>query len=191
MTEREKQLASLTYDGTDKELKELQYSAQNLVRELNNVPMENEERRREIQKRLFGRAGKNLRIYPPIHIDFGCNIFTGDNVFINQNCTFLDTNIITIGERVLIGPDVKIYAATHPINADQRYFNFANGAAHFVSFSKPVTIGDDVWIGGGSIILPGVTIGNNVVVAAGSVVTKSVKDNVVVGGNPAHIIKEL
>lgn len=191
MTEREKQLAGQNYDGADSELKSMQYRAQELVKEFNFVPMQDEKRRKEIQAELFGRAGKNLRIYPPIHVDFGCNIFTGDNVFINQNCTFLDNNTITIGERVLIAPDVRIYAGVHPINGKERYIDQGNGNAYIVSSSKPVKIGDDVWIGGGSIILPGVTVGNNVVIGAGSVVTKDVPDNVVIGGNPAKIIKQL
>lgn len=191
MTERDKQLAGLNYDGADSELKSMQYRAQELVKEFNSVPMQDENRRKDIQAVLFGRAGKNLRIYPPIHVDFGCNIFTGDNVFINQNCTFLDNNTITIGERVLIAPDVRIYAGDHPINGSERYIDQGNGNAYIVSSSKPVTIGDDVWIGGGAIILPGVTIGNNVVIGAGSVVTKDIPDNVVVGGNPAKIIKQL
>lgn len=191
MTERDKQLSGLNYDGADSELKAMQYRAQELVKELNSVPMQDENRRKEIQSELFGRAGKNLRIYPPIHVDFGCNIFTGDNVFINQNCTFLDNNTITIGERVLIAPDVRIYAGDHPINGKDRYIDPADGNARIVSSSKPVSIGDDVWIGGGAIILPGVTIGNNVVVGAGSVVTRDISDNVVVAGNPAKIIKHL
>lgn len=191
MTERDKQLSGLNYDGADSELKAMQYRAQELVKELNSVPMQNENRRKEIQSELFGRAGKNLRIYPPIHVDFGCNIFTGDNVFINQNCTFLDNNTITIGERVLIAPDVRIYAGDHPINGKDRYIDLGDGSARIVSSSKPVSIGDDVWIGGGAIILPGVTIGNNVVVGAGSVVARDIPDNVVVAGNPAKIIKHL
>lgn len=191
MKEREKQLAGLIYDGADAELKAMQYQAQELVKELNSVPMQDEKRRKEIQAELFGRAGKNLRIYPPIHVDFGCNIYTGDNVFINQNCTFLDNNIITIGERVLIAPDVRIYAGDHPINGKERYIDQGNGNAHIVSSSKPVKIGDDVWIGGGAIILSGVTIGNNVVIGAGSVVTKDIPDNVVAAGNPIKIIKHL
>lgn len=191
MTERDKQLSGLNYDGADSELKAMQYRAQELVKELNSAPMQDENMRKEIQAKLFGRAGKNLRIYPPIHVDFGVNIFTGDNVFINQNCTFLDNNTITIGERVLIAPDVRMYAGDHPINGKDRYIDLGDGNARIVSSSKPVTIGDDVWIGGGSIILPGVTIGNNVVVGAGSVVTRDIPDNVVVAGNPAKIIKQL
>lgn len=191
MTEREKQLAGLPYDGADQELKTLQYRAQNLVKAFNALPMQEEECRRVIAGKLFGKAGKNLRIYPPIHVDFGCNIYTGDDVFINQNCTFLDNNRITIGNRVLIRPDVRIYAWVHPLEGSGR-FRAANGKdASIVSSSKPVTIGDDVWIGGGAVILPGLSIGSNSVIGAGSVVTKDVPGNVVVAGNPARIIKTL
>lgn len=190
-TEREKQLSGMAYDGADAELKAMQYHAQELVKELNAVPMDREQERAAILEKLLGRAGKHLRVYPPMRVDFGCNVFTGDDVFINQNCTFLDNNTITIGERVLIGPDVKLYCAVHPIEGAQRYYETQSGKAHIVSSSKPITIGNDVWIGGGAILLAGVRIGNNVVIGAGSVVTKDVPDNVVAAGNPARIIKYL
>lgn len=190
MTEQEKQAAGLPFDGACNELKNLHFRAQGLIRKLNEVPVDDDNARFEIIKELFGRAGKNLRVYLPLRVDFGCNIYTGDNVLINQNCTFLDTNKITIGERVLIAPDVKIYTATHPLNAKERYYETNDGCVHIQDMAKPVQIGNDVWVGGGSIILPGVTIGNNVIVGAGSVVTKNIPDNVIVAGNPARIIKE-
>lgn len=191
MTEREKQLGGLPYDGADAELKSMQYRAQELVKQINAAPMEEQELLSSLLTGLFGRAGKNLRVYPPLHVDFGCNIYTGDNVFINQNCTFLDNNTITVGDRVMFGPDVKVYAGDHPLEGRERYIDTGDGNAYIVSSSRPVRIGNDVWIGGGAIILPGVTVGNNVVVAAGSVVTKDVPENVVVAGNPARIIKKL
>lgn len=190
MTEREKQAAGLPFDGACDELKNLHFRAQGLIRKLNEAPVDDDNARFEIIQELFGRAGKNLRVYLPLRVDFGCNIFTGDNVLINQNCTFLDTNKITIGERVLIAPDVKIYTADHPVRAKERYYDIGGGNAYICTSSKPVRIGNDVWIGGGAIILPGVTIGNNVIVGAGSVVTKDIPDGVIVAGNPAKIIKE-
>lgn len=191
MTEREKQAVGLSFDGNSEELKNLHFHAQGLIRKLNEAPVGDEKTKKSIIEELFGRAGKNLRVYLPLRVDYGCNIYTGDNVLINQNCTFLDTNKITIGERVLIAPDVKIYTADHPIQAKDRYFDIGGGDAYICTSSKPVKIGDDVWIGGGAIILPDVTIGNNVIVGAGSVVTKDVPSNVIVAGNPAKIIKQL
>lgn len=191
MTEKEKQAAGLPYDGTDPELKELQLRAQKLIRRLNETPVDDETSKNKIINVLLGRVGKNLRVILPLRVDFGCNIFTGDNVFINQNCTLLDTTTISIGERVLIAPDVKIYTATHPLEARERYYTALDGSAKISTSAKPVKIGDDVWIGGGVIILPGVTIGNNVTIGAGSVVTKDVPSNVVVAGNPAKVIKHL
>lgn len=191
MNEREKQLAGIAYDGADRTLKEMQYRAQNLVKRLNDTPMEDEETRALLLKRLLGKVGANLRIFSPLRVDFGCNIETGDNVLINQNCTILDTNRVIIGDRVLIAPDVKIYAADHPTEGAQRCIDVGGGKARIVTVAKPVTIGSDVWIGGGAIILPGVTVGDNVVVGAGSVVCRDVPSNVIVAGNPAKIIKYL
>lgn len=190
MTEKEKQAAGLSFDGANEELKKLHFRAQGLIRKLNEAPVDDEKTRKKIIEELFGRSGKNLRVYLPLRVDFGCNIYTGDNVLINQNCTFLDTNKITIGERVLIAPDVKIYTADHPVSAKERYYDIGGGDAYICTSSKPVEIGDDVWIGGGAIILPGVTIGSNVIVGAGSVVTKDVPNNVIVAGNPAKIVKQ-
>lgn len=191
MTEKEKQAAGLSFDGANEELKKLHFRAQGLIRKLNETPVDDEKTRKAIIEELFGRSGKNLRVYLPLRVDFGCNIYTGDNVLINQNCTFLDTNKITIGERVLIAPDVKIYTADHPVSAKERYYDIGCDDAYICTSSKSVEIGDDVWIGGGAIILPGVTIGSNIVVGAGSVVTKDVPNNVIVAGNPAKIIKRL
>lgn len=191
MTEREKQLSGLPYDGTDPELVSLQFKARNLAIKLNNLSPEKEEEKNELIMQLFENARKNLRLIPPVRVDFGCNIFLGDNVFINQNCTFLDNNKITIGDRTMLAPDVKIYAGDHPLEGKIRRYSTADGKAYIVTSSKPVVIGADVWIGGGSIILPGVTIGNNVVIGAGSVVTKDIPDNCVAVGNPCRVIKKL
>ena len=122
-----------------------------------------------------------------MYVDYGCNISIGDNSFINMNCTLLDTNKIIIGVRTLLAPDVKIYTATHPKCGSERYIK-QGGKWVLTTLAKPVKIGDDVWIGGGTIILPGVTIGNNTIIGAGSVVTKDIPDNVIAVGNPCRII---
>ena len=140
------------------------------------------ERRREILEELLGQVGENIFIEPTFKCDYGYNIKVGDNFYANFDCVILDVCPVNIGKNVFLAPGVHIYTATHPLDAEER----CSGA----EYGKPVTIGDNVWLGGRSVIAPGVTIGNNVVVAAGAVVVKDVPDNVVVGGNPAKIIKE-
>lgn len=127
--------------------------------------------------------GENTMILQGFRCDYGYNISIGDNSFINFNCVMLDSSPINIGNNVRIAPNVSIFSVYHPTNPQTRKEN--------VVLSEPVTIKDNVWIGGGSIILPGITIGENSVVGAGSVVTNDVPDNVIVAGNPAKIIKQL
>ena len=119
---------------------------------------------------------------------YGKHLQLGSDIMINYNCDILDSNIVTIGNRVLIGPDVKIFAGNHSLNPRERFRRLEDGVLHVITVTQPVTIGDDVWIGGGAIILPGVTIGNNVVIGAGSVVTKDIPDNCIAVGNPAKVL---
>ncbi|MEG2641380.1 MAG: sugar O-acetyltransferase, partial [Eubacterium sp.] len=142
-------------------------------------------------RNLLGGFGKNLWITPPYYVDYGKNIFFGDNFEVNMNCTFLDDNRIEIGNNALIAPNVQIYTAFHPKNAIARFGEpKEDGSFAFCkTITAPVVIGDNVWIGGGVVILPGVRIGNNVVIGAGSVVTKDIPDNVVAVGNPCRIIQ--
>ncbi len=139
--------------------------------------------RMNIIKDLFGSTGKNIFIEQPFICDYGYNMHVGENFYANHNFIALDCNTINIGNNVMIGPDVKIFAAGHPVDSEVRISG--------LEFAQPITIGDNVWIGGGSIINPGVNIGNNVVVASGSVVTKDIPDNVIIGGNPARVIREI
>lgn len=120
---------------------------------------------------------------PTFRCDYGYNIHVGENFFANYDCVILDVCQVTIGDNCMLAPRVCIYTATHPLDAPTRISG--------LEYGREVKIGDNVWIGGSAVIVPGVTIGNNVVIAAGAVVTKDVPDNVVVGGNPAKIIKHL
>lgn len=132
-------------------------------------------------KQIFGRTGPGLHVNQPLRVDYGCNILLGHHVFINFNFTVLDEALVTIGNNVFIGPNVSIYTACHPLDPDER----RDGR----EWAEPVTVGNDVWIGGGATLLPGVTVGDGAVIAAGAVVTKDVPARTVVGGNPARPIK--
>lgn len=190
MSEFEKMLAGLEYNPTDLELRERSSKAKNLIKEYNNLPAENAEKREEYLEKILGGCGKNVRINQPFYVDYGCNISVDDDSIINMNCTFLDTNKIVIGKNAVIAPDVKIYTAFHPINSKERFKKDENGKTYLDTAASPVVIGNNVWIGGGSVILPGVKIGDNVVIGAGSVVTKSIPSDVIAFGNPCRVIRE-
>lgn len=189
MTEKEKMLNGAFYDTRDSELRRLSNHAKDLMRVYNSLPAENMELRNQIIRLLFGFCGENARVNQPIWVDYGCNISLGVGSLINMNCTLLDTGRITIGDNTLIGPDVKIYTAIHPILADERIYTDEAGRLAIRTQTAPVVTGNNVWIGGGAIILPGVTIGDNTVIGAGSVVTKSIPANAVACGNPCAVKK--
>ncbi|MBJ2174516.1 sugar O-acetyltransferase [Aureibaculum sp. A20] len=182
-SEKEKMLMGELYNPGDKELSAERHEARLIFRKINTISNNDTKLTNNLFRDLFGKTGKGLFIEPPFYCDYGYNIKLGNQVFMNYNCCILDVAEVTIGNRVMFGPNVQIYTATHPLDAKTR--------ASWLEFAKPITIGDDVWIGGGAIVCPGVTIGNGAVIAAGAVVTKDVKANVVVGGNPAKIIKEI
>lgn len=161
------------------------------MRVYNSLPAENMDLRNQIIHLMFGSCGENARVNQPVWVDYGCNISLGTNSLINMNCTLLDTGRITIGDNTLIGPDVKIYTAVHPLSADEHIYIDETGKTAIRTKTVPVSIGNNVWIGGGTIILPGVTIGDNTVIGAGSVVIKSIPSNVVACGNPCTIKKML
>ncbi len=183
MTEREKALAGQLYSPADAELRKLHLRAKKLFGKYNKLDPANEKKQDKLIKKIFGNTGEKIHVQPPFYCDYGINISVGENFFANYGCIILDVNKVTIGKNCMLAPNVALYSATHPTRAEERY----NG----VELGYPITIGDNCWIGGGSVINPGVTLGNNVVVASGSVVTKSFGDNVIIGGNPAKIIKEL
>lgn len=191
MTEREKMLAGQLYDCGDEELLTQWHKAKDLVRDYNRTDSENVQEKERILTQLLGGRGKNLWITAPFFVDYGNNIYFGNNCEVNMNCTFLDDNKIIIGDNALIAPNVQMYTAFHPTNVAERFGEpKEDGSFAFCKTqTAPIVIGDNVWIGGGVIIMPGVTIGNNVVIGAGSVVTKDIPDHVVAYGNPCRVMR--
>lgn len=181
-TEKHKMLSGELYDPMDPELIEERLRARNLLKDLNNSAEDSENRSRLVSE-LLPRASKSLWIQPPFYCDYGSNIIIGGKVFFNFNCVVLDVTEVKIGSRTLFGPNVQIYTATHPTNYKER----ASG----LEYAKPVSIGEDVWVGGGAVICPGVIIGDRTVIGAGSVVTKHIPSDVFAAGNPCKVIREL
>ncbi|ANE50811.1 maltose acetyltransferase [Flavisolibacter tropicus] len=182
-TEKEKMLAGELYDALDKQLSDERLKARLLIKELNDSREDQVEYRLRILKELIPHAGEGLWLQPPFFCDYGYNIKIGDKVFFNFNCVVLDVAPVNIGSRTLFGPNVQIYTATHPMNHEER----ASG----LEFAKPITIGNDVWIGGSAVICPGVSIGDRSVIGAGSVVTKDIPADVFAAGNPCKVIRLL
>ena len=179
---KEKIIDGKPYPLGDLDLKKDRRKAKNLLHRLNVTEYRMTNNARLILEELLPNTGNNLHIEPPFFCDYGYNILCGDNVFFNVNCVVLDENKVTIGSHVLLGPGVQLYTASHPLESQMR-------RTHKVS--KPISIGDDCWIGGNAIICPGVTIGNGCVIGAGSVVTKDIPDFSMAVGNPAKVIKKL
>lgn len=192
MTEREKMLAGQLYDCGDPELLAQWHKAKDLIRDYNQADSADAQTKDRILSELLGGRGKNLWITAPFYADYGNNIYFGNNCEVNMNCTFLDDNRIVIGDNALIAPNVQIYTAFHPTSAAERFGPpREDGSFAFCKTqTAPVIIGDNVWIGGGAILLPGVTIGSNTVIGAGSVVTKDIPSDVVACGNPCRAIRK-
>ena len=183
MTEMDKLKNGEEFQNRDEEISAAKLRARSLSQKLNAIPVEDQDQLLAAAKGLFGSVGKDLCLKTPFQCDFGFNIHIGDSVLINYYCVFLDAAPITIGDNCFIGPMTGMYTVSHPFDPERRNEGFVNG--------KPITLKENVWVGGGCTFLPGVTVGKNVIVAAGSVVTKDVPDNVIVDGNPARIIREL
>ncbi len=182
-TEKEKMIAGELYFPYHSELTNDRLTAKKQLRRLNDTSEENVEARLRIVKELLGDTGEKVHIESSFRCDYGYNIFVGENFYANFDCIILDAAPVKIGTNCMLAPGVHIYTACHPLNSKERITE--------IEFAKPVTIGDDVWVGGRAVINPGVTIGDRVVVGSGSVVTKDVPSDVVVAGNPARIIKKL
>lgn len=181
-SEREKMLAGESYNIFDSDLVARRERAKRLLR-LFNLKEEDELKRQTILAQLLGHIGRDSIIEPPFYCSYGQNTHMGDHVFVNSLCTFLDNNEVRVGDHVMIGPVVQIYTAAHPLQAAARNEGW--------EVAKPIVIEDNVWLGGGAILLPGVTIGRNAVVGAGAVVSHSVPANTAVAGNPARVIREI
>ena len=175
-------LAGLPYDPQDPTLSEERLRARALCHELNVLSPNEAARRAQVLNMLFGKP-VTVNITPPFFCDYGYNIELGENVYFNVNCVLLDVVRVAIGSNTLFGPGVHIYTATHPMSHVQRRIGLESGA--------PVTIADDVWVGGGAIICPGVTIGSRCVIGAGSVVARAIPSGVFAAGNPCRVIRKL
>lgn len=181
-SEREKMLAGDLYDPLDPTLVQEREVARDLCQALNATREGDTKERRRILQKLFGSGGEQVWMQPPFYCDYGSNIHLGTKCFFNFNCVVLDVCEVRIGDHTLFGPAVQIYTATHPMNAELRRKQESG---------KPITIGSDVWVGGGAIICPGVTIGSRSVIGAGSVVTRDIPDDVFAAGNPCLMIREI
>lgn len=192
MTEKEKMLAGEIYNPGDEELITRWHLAKKLMKEYFLADTTDRDLLNSILDKLLGSRGENVWVSAPLYVDYGENIYLGNSVEINMNCVFLDCNKITIGDNCGIGPNVQIYAVAHPVKPHER-LSYTEGSdfAFWKSYTAPVTLGNNVWIGGGSVILPGVTIGDNTTIGAGSVVTKSIPANCLAVGNPCKVVKYL
>ena len=181
-SEKEKMIAGEPYLASDPELVRDRLRARALTREY-NTSTELEGKRQVILAALFGQINQHIDIEPNFRCDYGYNIHVGDYFYCNFDCIILDCAEVRIGHHVLFAPNVQLYTAYHPIDPTER----ASG----LEMAAPITIGDNVWIGGGTIINPGVAIGSNTTIGAGSVVTRDIPANVVAAGNPCRVIRSL
>jgi len=182
-SEKEKMLNGELYDASDPELVADRQRARELTRRYEDTPPDVHEKRRAILEALFGSLGEECVVEPPFRCDYGYNVHVGDGFYANFDCVVLDVCRVEFGEGCLLGPGVHVYTATHPLDPEKR--------AEGPEYGKPVTVGDDVWVGGRAVINPGVTVGDGAVVASGAVVTDDVPEEVVVQGNPATVAREL
>ena len=184
MTEKEKMAAQLLYDANyDKELEAERLACKDLCFEYNNLRPSQTEEQDKLIRRIFGKTGERVIVTAPMWCDYGYNVEVGENFYSNHNLVLLDAAKVTFGNDVFVAPDCGFYTAGHPIDHQRRNLG--------LEYAYPITVGDNVWIGGGVKVMPGVTIGSNVVIGGGSVVTKDIPDNVVAAGNPCRVIRPI
>lgn len=182
MTSREMQRKGYLYP-LDAELLNAHNNAKRITRQLSATLETERDKRSALAKELFAAAGEGTYIEPPFYCDFGINTQVGKNFYCNYDCVFLDCGKITIGDNVMLGPKVALYAVSHPIDPQVRILNY--------DYPVPITVGNNVWIGGSVVVCPGVTIGDNTIIGAGSVVTKDIPANVIAAGNPCRVIRPI
>ncbi|WP_330949437.1 sugar O-acetyltransferase [Virgibacillus sp. MG-45] len=183
MTEKEKMIQGKPYQAFGDELFQERQYAKELLYQCNTLPPTEVTQRHDLLKKLLGKVGENLYVEPPFRCDYGYNIAVGNNFYANYNCTILDCAPVTIGNNVMLAPNVSVFTAGHPVHYEPRNAGWEH--------ALPITIGNNVWIGGGAIINPGVSIGDNTVIGSGSVVTKDIPANVVAVGNPCRVIRKI
>lgn len=182
--EKEKMLKGLQYDANnDKELIAERLRCKELCHEYNLLPPSQTDRREELLRSLLGRTGKRFLIEQPFYCDYGYNIEIGENFYANVNCVILDEAKVTFGDNVFVAPNCGFYTAGHPFDIEQRNSG--------LEYARPITIGNNVWIGAQVCVLPGVMIGDNCVIGAGSVVTKDIPANMLAVGNPCRMIRKI
>ena len=182
-SEKEKMLGGELYDPLDAQLSAERRRARLLFKALNDTRDDERDERARLIRELIPGAGEGVWVEPPFYCDYGTNITLGDRVFFNFNCVVLDVAPVRVGSGVLFGPAVQIYSATHPLGAAERGTGLEYGRA--------VEVGDDVWVGGGAVICPGVRVGARSVIGAGSVVTRDIPAGVFAAGNPCRVIREV
>lgn len=184
MTERERMLSGKMFTSMgDEELSELSHNNRSRIQEFNRSKREEYELRDQIMREVFGSVGDNSMVEQPVQIDYGAHIHIGDNFYANFDCIFMDVAEINIGNNVMIGPRVSLLTASHPVGAKARRSG--------LEYALPITIEDDVWIGGNTTVLPGVRIGKSSIIGAGSVVTGDIPPGVMAAGNPCRVLRRL
>ena len=184
MTEKEKCAAGMLYDANyDPQLQQERIDCKELCYDYNALRPSQTEEQAELMKRILGKTGDTFTVLAPFWCDYGYNIEIGENFFANHGCVILDCAKVTFGDNVFVAPNCGFYTAGHPIDAERRNAG--------LEYAYPITVGDNVWFGGGVQVLPGVTIGSDVVIAAGSVVNRDIPDHVVAGGNPCRVLRPI
>ncbi|MCY9590310.1 sugar O-acetyltransferase [Paenibacillus chitinolyticus] len=183
LTEKQKMLAGKPYKAFGEELLLERQHAKEVLFDYNALRPGEVEKRNALLRPLLGRTGKVFFIEPPFRCDYGYNISLGENFYANYNLTVLDCNRVTIGNNVLIGPNVSVFTAGHAIHPELR--------VNEVEYALPISIGNNVWIGGGAILNPGVSIGDNTIIGSGSVVTKDIPADVIAAGNPCRVLRPI